>query len=175
MDTPNPSIANVTNENTPAVSSGKWYTNKFRMALIGIATFVIIGVSAAGIILFLEQHKSIDISSTVTLNGKLTSQWGLDDAVAGVGFTCSGRGGYSDMKEGATVTVTDDSGRIIKVSELSTGVYGSSSSCVFKFKAEKVPYSEVYQIEVSHRGKVVYSRQAIIDANYTVNMTLGDN
>lgn len=70
---------------------------------------------------------------------------------------CAGYRGYDDIAEGAQVTVYDASGKAVALGKLSNAQY-EGSVCSFEFVVGNVPLGEnIYQVEVSHRGKVSYT------------------
>lgn len=92
------------------------------------------------------------------------ANWG----VTGAGG-CEGRGGYSDMTEGANVTVYDAAGRVIGAGALEAGER-LGSTCRWAFSVPGVPVSPFYQVEVSHRGKATVQQGDVSD----VELSLGD-
>jgi hypothetical protein len=82
----------------------------------------------------------------------------IDDNIAGssAGASCHGTGGYSDLREGTSVTVYGAAGTVIATGALGKGTFGSSTgTCTFSVLVPNVPGSErFYQVEVSHRGKL---------------------
>lgn len=95
-----------------------------------------------------------------TMNGSLTLLDG--GSSADLGGECRGFRGYSDLGEGASVTVYDEKGAVIATGTLQAGVPGGAGefTCQFPFTIEDVPGgSEFYQVEVSHRGKVTVSAE----------------
>jgi hypothetical protein len=123
--------------------------------IAGLVALAIIG-SGAALLLWPSTAASpakVDLRGTLTLHGKT-----LHD---GAGL-CMGQGGYSDITEGAPVTVYDGKGAIIATGQLSRGDDRGwkptddterSNTCWFAFTVT-APHSEFYQVEVSHRGKV---------------------
>ena len=142
----------------------KWYQNMF---LIVIGVVIVFAAAAWGSSLF-SQYKSIDVTGTFSLE---------DVSYGKKGDSCDGYDGvdsYRDIIQGAQVTVSNnDANSIIATSSLGEGKVDDSGNCVFSFKVNNVPYSNVYQFQVSHRGQVIYSRQKISDQNFNVDMTLG--
>jgi hypothetical protein len=134
--------------------------------IAGLAALAIIGTAAA--LLWpstATNPATVDLHGTLTLHGKT-----LHD---GAGL-CMGQGGYSDITEGAPVTVYDGKGAIIATGELGRGDDRGwkptddterSNTCWFAFTVT-APHSDFYQVEVSHRGKVT------ADGN-NVALTLG--
>lgn len=78
------------------------------------------------------------------------------------GGSCRGTGGYSDLGAGTSVSVFDAADRLIAVGSLGHGATADSatrsSRCTFPFVVVDVPDKPIYQIEVSHRGRVPFSR-----------------
>ena len=99
-----------------------------------------------------------------------------------MGGACVTDDGYSDISDGAQVTVEDSTGKAIAlgtlqaghVSELfgpGTAVEGMAYRCVFGFTVNDVPAEEkIYSVEVSHRGKVNFTREKL---NGPIALTLG--
>jgi hypothetical protein len=77
---------------------------------------------------------------------------------------CAGSGGYEDMDAGTSVTIFDASGTTIATSTLDKGTPTDAvgSSCLFTFEAQ-VPSGDFYAIEVSHRGKVTFTKAEMHD------------
>lgn len=76
--------------------------------------------------------------------------------------TCWGDGGFSDIREGAQVVVSDAAGAVIAVSALSAGLPsvagGRATSCTFGITVTNVPSGRTfYGVEVSHRGVVRFA------------------
>jgi len=69
----------------------------------------------------------------------------------------AGDGGYSDIRQGAAVTVKDAAGKTLALSQLGAGV-PDGSACRFDFTVSDVPAGEkFYGVEVSRRGVVQYT------------------
>lgn len=86
--------------------------------------------------------------------------------------SCHGSGGYEDIDQGTAVTVYDAKGVVIGTGRLDAGRGGHFlEDCTFPFEVSDLPSAKFYQVEVSHRGKVTYSRQDVIFRK--VNMSLG--
>lgn len=82
----------------------------------------------------------------------------LRGKTSGVSSNCRGAGGYSDILEGAGVTVYDAMGKIVGSGRLEQGSEASSGGCMFPIAVPAVPGgSAFYQVEVSHRGKITVS------------------
>lgn len=97
------------------------------------------------------------------------------DAFWTQGSTCSGSGGYSDLDIGGQVTLTDDSGKIIGSTTLSTGTASSSSECEFAFRFDQpiVPTARFYSVEVTHRGKITDSADELRASGWAFSLSIG--
>jgi hypothetical protein len=118
----------------------------------------------------------IRIFGTLTVDADVTTS---EDAVGG---SCFPSDGYSDIRLGAQVTVTDDSGKVValgslqagKVSELwgedTPSLFGFASKCEFDFTVDQVPAGHpFYSIEVAHRGQVRFT-PAQLDSNVALTL-----
>jgi hypothetical protein len=94
------------------------------------------------------------------------------------GRRCAGTGGYADIRFGADVTVTDASGRVIGTGTLVQGIRvkrgSATTDCLFRFGIRDLPTTDFYGIEVSDRGIVTYSLDELNDANWDVDLTIGN-
>lgn len=98
-------------------------------------------------------------SSGITLNGtvELDNGGGLDGTNFSAGADgCSGTDGYSDLTDGASVTVYDSAGTVIAVGSLDAGRQ-VGEACLFPWSVSHVKKSSFYKVEVSHRGQLTYS------------------
>lgn len=108
-----------------------------------------------------------DAKKTLTVNGDMTLK--LPDFMWDKNpLSCWGKGGYDDIREGAQVVVTDASGATVGIGRLATGqpsVSGDrATKCVFRWEVTGVPDgSSFYAVEVSHRGKLQYSRTEVVN------------
>lgn len=134
--------------------------------------FVVVGGAVIGLMVFFSLVSSPDNapprqSPTFSLMGELR----LNSAGSTVtGSTCTGEGGYSDIRAGAQVAVFDANGAVVGHSALQGGVH-EPEACVFQFGVS-VPRGEgTYQVEVSHRGKMVVTEEAA--ALGLTSLTLG--
>lgn len=80
---------------------------------------------------------------------------------------CSGKGGYDDIHGGAQVVITDAANTTIAIGALEPGIPtrdpgrpGYATECRFPFSIADVPGGhEFYGVEISHRGKLQYTRE----------------
>lgn len=110
--------------------------------------------------------------ATLIINGnlRLTDSSGvqnLDDTA------CQGMGGYNDIKQGSSVSVTDSAGKVVGIANLGVGKLigsGMTRECEFSFSVFDVPAGlGFYGVEVSHRGSVQYKESDL----GSVQVTLG--
>lgn len=88
---------------------------------------------------------------------------------------CVAEDGYDDIAQGAQVTVTDQDGRVLAVSELDAGAMpgGDSGRCLFTFTVSPVPSGQrLYGIHVGndHRGVMRYTADQL---SHQVALTIG--
>lgn len=110
-------------------------------------------------------------ADTFAVKGHVTLIYGAEYVNGDNSGPCQGREGYSDLAEGANVTVADASGDKVALGQLQAGtVPRVTMSCRFAFEVTGVPAgSAVYSIEVTHRGSVDFARA---DAG-SVELTVG--
>ena len=112
---------------------------------------------------------------THDLHGTLTLQ--SEDVASAYksppGSRCSGAGGFSDLDIGAGVTVTDQAGRIVGTSSISSSSKGDPKTCTFTFDVPGVPNRSFYKVEVSHRGGITYSYNQLQTAGWSIATTIG--
>lgn len=163
---------------SPARPSGQLTSRHIVLGTVGLA--LVFAVLVVGSLVHLRQPSSPAPASvvvpaaappaTTTVTGTLT----LDDDETAQN-DCVGEGGYADIEPGATVILTDESGKILGSSSLGVSSATSSGlSCVFPFTIADVPTDAAqYAVEVTHRGKVVNSRQDLEATAWTFALTLG--
>lgn len=135
-----------------------------RGLVVLVAAIVLLGAGAAGAIVM--HNRSVNARDSIVGTLELTDSDGFRST------TCSGSGGYSDIRAGSAVTVKDDAGKIIGISQLDPGNRLSSYKCAFRFEVT-VPHAKVYQVEVSHRGGVPYERARLVSEGWSVVLSLG--
>ena len=95
-----------------------------------------------------------------------------------VGDSCSGSGGYSDIAQGAPVTVKNQSGTVIGSGSLGPGtIEGDTTAvraCVFPFQVDDVSDAEFFQVEISRRGVLSYSKADMEANGWTLHFSLGN-
>ncbi|TQS29098.1 hypothetical protein [Microbispora sp. KK1-11] len=117
--------------------------------------------------------KTLAVFGTITVPGGVTEQ-GLD---GGPGQTCVMDGGYSDIRQGAQVVVSDEKGTTIAIGNLGEGTLDlpnlqawGTRSCVFPFLVKAPAGRRFYGVEVSHRGRLQYTEAQLAEA---LRLTLG--
>ncbi|WP_215789706.1 hypothetical protein [Paractinoplanes bogorensis] len=106
--------------------------------------------------------KTLTVSGTMALH---------DDDLLSYDGGCAGNGGYDDISDGASVTVTDAGGEIVGLGSLTGSTMVSGTECDFSFTVTGVPAGKgFYGVEVSHRGSVKYAEA---DLASPVGVTLG--
>ncbi len=90
-----------------------------------------------------------------------------------IGGECAGYEGYSDIHAGTAVVVKDESGKVLATGSLSDGKVLNIGNCQFTFKVDGLSDAKFYQVEVSHRGIVTYSRDDLDKASWKVGLTVG--
>jgi hypothetical protein len=89
------------------------------------------------------------------------------------GASCSGVGGYDDIRAGTPVSVRDGAGGILAAGTLRSG-YVEGLRCVFTFELIGVDRSDVYTFEVGRRGELTYSHAELAADGWHVDLYLGD-
>lgn len=104
----------------------------------------------------------------ITVGGALRVPRSLS---GGFSQECVTGGGYSDIKEGAQVVITDEANKTIALGHLEGGTL-DGARCVFPFSLPDVPAGHrFYGIEVSHRGRLQYTAEQLA---VSLQLTVGD-
>jgi hypothetical protein len=80
-------------------------------------------------------------------------------------------GGYDDLVVGGQVVIADGSGSVLATSSLTGGVE-DITGCTFDYTAQ-VPDATFYQITVTHRGALTYSREELQSKKWVVSALIG--
>lgn len=121
-------------------------------ALLVVAVAATLAVAAFG-------DDMVKVSGTLTLVDK-DAYWSGN---------CAGTGGYSDIREGAQVIVTDAAGKTVGVGALSKGVPDGSTVCRFTLDVSVPAGLGFYGVELGRRGSVKYAEQDLD----TVRLSIG--
>ena len=90
-----------------------------------------------------------------------------------IGQPCTGTGGYDDIAEGASVVVRDEANKVLATGTLKAGKIVALETCRFDFTVDNLPDAKFYQVEVSHRGAVTYSKSDLDSKGWKVALSLG--
>lgn len=157
--------ASVLPSQSSAVGGGRSVT----LSLPGRRTMLVGGgvlVLLTGVIVTLVM--TLGASSKVTLRGHMEIVG--SENISTYGGECSGSDGYDDLSGGASITVTDPTGKVVATGSIGTGQpAGDGYLCDFPFEIPDVPSARFYGIEISHRGVVTFSKaQATKDAELSI-------
>lgn len=104
----------------------------------------------------------------VTIAGHLL----LSDATMhNAGTVCTGQGGFSDIRRGAQVVITDETGTTLALAELGQGQPTGTNVCSFPFAAGDLYEHPFYGVEIANRVKVQFSHDQVAGP---ITLTLGD-
>lgn len=160
-------------ETAPAPAPGPWW--KTRAALIGGA--LVIAAAGTGIGL-----AATGGSGTVTIHGSINLGFvAADDttnpgaSIAGsnlikAGDACDASDGYTDVGQGAAVTIGGTTGQI-GVGALSAGTETAGGYCQFTFSVPVPGGQSAYTVTVSHRGTQTLTADEVRNG---IVLTLGD-
>jgi hypothetical protein len=154
----------------------KTFIRRRRWPLLAVGLALLIGGSIAAAVALAGTNAATD---SLHIRGTLT----LTDPDAGYGIytqSCTGQGGYEDIRPGAQVAVTGPDGTVLAIGHLEAGntIGGDGSTvggtCQFAFDVSGVPAGHgLYGIEVSHRGMVMYEEAALLTVLDGPTLTLG--
>lgn len=146
--------------------------SRTRWPLVAAGAVLLLVLAGVGLVLWFSRGE-LAAAGTLTIRGTVTVP--LTSDIQPIDTQCDGSGGYSDMRAGAQVTVTDSASKTIALGQLDPGrVDGSTGHqlCVFTFAVAGVPSgANFYGIEVSHRGRVQYAEA---DLTKPLKLSLGD-
>jgi hypothetical protein len=110
-----------------------------------------------------------NVASGVTIDGGMLLTGAENYSTSGT--ACVGLGGYDDLIQGGTVTVTTGNGDILGQGFLLPGTVGSKG-CVFLFEVTNLPVGKApYMVEITHRGKIMADKTD--DLHYTLAAGIG--
>lgn len=109
-----------------------------------------------------------DNLQTLDWLGKITTSSGGVQ----LGGPCSTSGVYADITAGNTVTVRDDTDKVVGTAALGSGTLGFSSNpvCVFTFTVPDVPAAKFITVEVGHRGSLTFSAADLDTQHWSVQI-----
>lgn len=161
----------------PAESAvpARWFRR--RRNLIGLAVVVL---AAAGTAIGVVATRSGP--DMITVHGTLTVGSMANDTTSGMslsdGDSCVAIGGYSDINQGATVTIGGSTGQTLTVTGLSAGVETGiqpdspivDGNCVFSFSAQVPAGQSAYTVTVGRRGSQTFTA---VQGEAGVSLALG--
>lgn len=116
---------------------------------------------------------SVPAVHTTAAAGTVTLQRGQFTWNSVADPTCQGWKGFSDLRGGTQVTITDAGGKALQIGALERGVTGGitttdssglsqASMCTLAFRVEKLPLGVgPYGVEIAHRGVVHYDEDRL--------------
>ena len=137
-----------------------------RPNVLAVLVVAALALSAWAIVRGVEEH---------TLSGSLLLVDSGYGALA-AGRPCSGEGGYADLDGGAQVVLTDDRGETLSTGRLSAGEY-DGLGCVFSFALEDVTRADFYGLSIAggNRGQLQYSYEELSEADWSLQLSIGDD
>ncbi len=107
------------------------------------------------------------------VEGSLTLEdYGRFPSIRTSGLSCEGRGGYSDIRGGMKITITNSAGEKVAETALERGS-GFSFFCRFGFSVEILEGEEEYTFSFGRRGEFSYTESELKIPN-TVLLTIGN-
>lgn len=103
------------------------------------------------------------------------SDWSSSDLFPSIevdGTSCNGGGGYSDIRRGTIVKITNGVGDLLTTTALEDGVSLGSGQCLFSFEFEVEEGEDRYVVSVGRRGELEFSFDELMDQG--VGLSLGD-
>lgn len=87
---------------------------------------------------------------------------------------CAGTGGYSDLAQGVSVVVSNETGKTLLTVPLGPGkLLANGVGCKFSFVASGLANAQNYSIEVSNRGNLTYTRSELDASNWKIDLSIG--
>ncbi len=151
---------------TPAGPGSRFRRPRLLSALVVLALAVVAG----GGLIWSRSRSDADAGpATVNVRGTL-----ILTSAATLQANCVGQGGYSDLRAGAPVTLTNASGHTIGTTHLQKGQPDYDDGiCSYPFTFTAVPTDEAqYVVEVAHRGPILKSRAEMTQSAWTYFLAL---
>jgi hypothetical protein len=109
------------------------------------------------------------VDQTFSLSGTLTLY--SDDSPSVGQVECRGTGGYQDIGQGTSVSISDEAGVLLAKGNLDRGSQ-YPGFCIFAFRVADVPEGKsFYRVEVAQRGETSYTES---EARARISLQLGD-
>jgi hypothetical protein len=150
----------------PSTTGGRPRRARLISALVVLALVVV----AAGGLVWSRSRGSTDAGpAEVTIRGTII----LTNA-ATLQANCIGQGGYSDLRAGAPVVLSNRSGDTLSRTQLQRGQPDYDDGiCSYPFAFTAVPTDQAqYVVEVAHRGKILKSRAEMTQSGWTYFLAL---
>jgi hypothetical protein len=98
----------------------------------------------------------------------------LNALLAGQVFPCPDGpgGGYTDLRDGTSVSLSDGDGKLLATGSLTGGTL-RGDGVTFTFHLSDVPETAFYKLEVANRGQVPYSEQQMGQSGWKLNTSVG--
>jgi hypothetical protein len=133
---------------------------------IGLIIFAIVGTGGGGT----SKQPGLEVDGAVVIshgeNGAAPNDTSVQPGASfgaggfNVGQGCHTISGFIDIASGASVQITDASGKTLVRTALKAGVFDQNADCVFGFTAA-VPKVSGYSIKIAQRNPVSYSQAEI--------------
>lgn len=125
-----------------------------------------------------EAKAPVTTAVTNTITGTLVLKEEVNEFS---GKPCTGLRGFSDIRQGAQVTVKDEANTLLAVGHLGPGTtyevrrtqFTAYSHCQFSFAIPAIPDRPFYQVEVNHRGALSYQRADLEARSWRVDVSIG--
>ncbi len=159
MTTPPDPGAEQQHNPAPPTPSG---ISKKAAAFITAGVAVVVGGITALVFTLTGDEDTPAETETFTAIGTmtLTDSSGILGAAFTSGSKCMGDRGYDDIAPGAQITIYDNTGTMLAIGRLGDGKVITPGECLFNFEVPDVPAGhDLYQIEVSHRGKIAFTEE----------------
>ena len=142
-----------------------------RKAGLSVALVCCVGLVACG-----DDAKPVVVKTSASGHIVLASGGNPAENIEWDHGNCVGVDGYDDVNEGATVTVKNDSGKIVGVGTLDAGEFVHRASdvpadCSFAFRVTGIPAdSKFFTVSVSHRGEITVPKAEL----HSIALSLGE-
>jgi hypothetical protein len=148
-----------------------------RGLVIGLITLAVVGLIGGGVAWYAYANRTITVSGTMSLMADPSpSEYSDPHFVMLSGDRCAGQGGYSDLREGASVTVYGKTGERLGLGELKDSYGEANGFCIFSYDVPDIPAGEgIYSVEVTHRGELSGSESEVDDGQLWISGTIGGN
>ncbi|WP_058036866.1 hypothetical protein [Rhodococcus sp. KB6] len=119
---------------------------KTRVGVFAVTALVLVGCSSEP-----EKAEPIDFTGMLALN-QVMIRPDIDERGG-----CVGKDGFSDIREGVSVLISDKSGEPLVKTKLNQGRPKDNFTCTFRFTAEVPGGEDFYTVQVAARNKMTYT------------------